>query len=471
MTTIYGRYIQAAVQHCKRIPRSTYAIYSVVAVVCSISIWVLYPGLASYDSVYQWMQVQGVIPIGDWHPVVMVLLWKLLYFATGKFGSMFVLWQVLFWSAVALLLAVSLRRSRKILPLLVLGIVMLSPLVQPIVGTIWKDSQLAITLLGATALLWHATTSVRFTGFAKVAVVALLVYAGLIRHNALVAVVPLLYIWAVAGWPRVCWRYHAAAVVGVLVGIMAVSSLLSMVATRQHPIVSIMVDDIVGVINSTGITVKQADLQPQFMRIAATCRAKNVRANVYFRCMNEAERRTATTMHYAAIKSMWLKTITSHPFAYMQYRASVYGEFLIGGLSEKELNVPDVVKRQYVASPNIVAVAADGTYIEQPHHSPIAQGMVSYSHWFAYGVLMFLFRPWFWLLMGGVLLLQSLRRANKTAEVRLAAALAVSTVLYIASYAPVAVATDYRYILWPVVAVCIGYVLLIVHRIRRTALV
>lgn len=456
-------------QHYKRIPRSTYAICSVVAVACDVSIWVLYPGLASYDSVYQWMQVQGVVPVGDWHPVAMVLLWKLLYFITGKLGSMFVLWQVLFWGAVALLLIVSLRRSRRILPLLVLGAVMLSPLVQPIVGTIWKDSQLAIALLGATALLWHTTTSARFTGVTKVAVVALLVYAGLIRHNALVAVVPLLYIWAAAGWPRVHWRYHAAAVVGVLVGMLAVSSCLAMMATKQHPIVSVMVDDIVGVTNSTSATVKQADLQPQFMRIAAACRAKNVRANVFFRCMDDADRHAFTAVHHAAIKTMWLKTITTHPFAYVQYRAGVYGEFLTGGLSEKELNVPDVVKRQYVASPNIVAVAADGTYIEQPHHSPIAQGLVSYSHWFAYGVLAFLFRPWFWLLVAGVLLLQSLRRANKTAEVQLAAALAVSTLLYIASYVPVAVATDYRYILWPVMAVCVGYALLLVHRLRTTS--
>lgn len=71
--------------------------------------------------------------------------------------------------------------------------------------------------------------------------------------------------------------------------------------------------------------------------------------------------------------------------------------------------------------------------------------------------------------MAGILLLQSLRRANKTAEVQLATALAASTLLYIASYVPVAVATDYRYILWPVMAVCVGYALLLVHRLRTTS--
>jgi hypothetical protein len=103
----------------------------------------------------------------------------------------------------------------------------------------------------------------------------------------------------------------------------------------------------------------------------------------------------------------------------------------------------------------------NGSYHAEEDTSYGIKALGIYTFSFAVVGLNFLFRPWFWLIAAVALTYLGYRRGvgrKHFAPVVLGA----SSILYILTYAPVAVATDYRYIYWPVIALIVGYICLVV---------
>jgi hypothetical protein len=61
-----------------------------------------FPGMMSYDSLYQYRQVIGTAPITNDHPPVMVHLWRLGHAVIPSPGALLLLHQTIYWAAVAL---------------------------------------------------------------------------------------------------------------------------------------------------------------------------------------------------------------------------------------------------------------------------------------------------------------------------------------------------------------------------------
>ncbi len=151
-----------------------------------------YPGFLNPDSLDQYRQsLSGVY--SDWHPPVMAALWHGFNAIHQGSASMLILQLGLLWGSCYLLYPLADRRAWR---LLVVG-VMLAPFVQNFAGVIVKDSQVALSLLLALAIMLTAATRQKKLTVAQVAGVALLLtYGCWIRLNALPAVLPPCFLWS-----------------------------------------------------------------------------------------------------------------------------------------------------------------------------------------------------------------------------------------------------------------------------------
>ena len=149
------------------------------------TIALLYPGRYPFDSAYQlWQARIGVV--NDLSPVVMTALWRALLHATGNPASLFCLDIALFWAGLVLCaISIARRAAARILLLIVFG---MAPLTLVQMAHVLTDAHLAAVLVLATGLCARSiATKQRAT---LVAAAALVLYAGSIRHNALLAILP-----------------------------------------------------------------------------------------------------------------------------------------------------------------------------------------------------------------------------------------------------------------------------------------
>lgn len=169
---------------------------------CAGTLAFFWPGVAMYDSVAQYQQVLSGA-YDDWHPPVMARLWALLHLGWAGQAPMFALQILLYWIGLGLFAAALARRGAHIAAMGALALGLWPPFLGWQVEVL-KDGQMAGALLAATGLAawWRLQplpsrgtrdsrgggTMPRWT-FALVAL--LLVYATLLRFNAMFATVPL----------------------------------------------------------------------------------------------------------------------------------------------------------------------------------------------------------------------------------------------------------------------------------------
>ena len=148
-----------------------------------------WPGVAMYDTVAQYGQVLSG-DVDDWHPPIMVRLWQLLHPLGPTTGPMFLLQVALYASGFALIVAALVRagRWRAAIGAVVLA---MSPLLLGWQMVVLKDAQMLGALVAAFGIVSHYRLAERRIAPPAAAVVALLlVYATLVRANAVFATVP-----------------------------------------------------------------------------------------------------------------------------------------------------------------------------------------------------------------------------------------------------------------------------------------
>ncbi|AZU01544.1 hypothetical protein [Brevibacterium linens] len=111
------------------------------------------PGRMNVDIADQYQQATGTIPFTDWHAPVMSVVWGLPITVTGRPGSLLVL-QVVMLAAAALIIGVIINRRGAPRWISLLGpVTMATPWVLSQLTTLWKDTQMAVALALAVALL------------------------------------------------------------------------------------------------------------------------------------------------------------------------------------------------------------------------------------------------------------------------------------------------------------------------------
>ena len=397
---------------------------------------IFYPGYLSPDSLNQLSQAQGILPVTDWHPPVMQLFWHVLILLTNHTSSILILQTLWLWAGLILLaLAVySMTQSRK-LSVIPYGIALLPPILN-ISGVIWKDVHMAFALLLASSLL--ITLSIRTTGkkmkIAMIAVsLALVIYATLVRYNAFLSVLPIIYLIAL----QLPWATSKKRIFLTMIGIVGViglsGALVNSVTKPQatHPASAIMLDDVINAVPTEAIHAAQIPdkLKQVLLSSQAKCKEQETVRNAFWACLRIGEEQKIISVSYADdLAGFWAKSLFAHPMSYLGYRAQTFIMFLV---------VPEGT--EYVwhegITPNDQGQAVK---FERIQHI-MKHYVVDWSHRY----FPFLFQGWFWL-VAAVITFKYSYGSKRFGEY--SRALSLSAILYILMYIPIVVAMDYRYI-------------------------
>lgn len=154
---------------------------------CALDLLAYWPGQMSFDSAYAWWQARGG-ESSTLVPPAFVLAWRACLALIDGPGAMFGLQVALFWSGLALLARA--LRSTPIATAALFALIGLAPVMLVLRGHVWTDVALFCALTFAVGALATVDAGGR-RGWLAPALLAL-AWAGLLRHNALPAIVPLL---------------------------------------------------------------------------------------------------------------------------------------------------------------------------------------------------------------------------------------------------------------------------------------
>lgn len=419
---------------------SKFHIQSALVAVCMLALLVIvfYPGYMSPDSISHLEQATGVSHLTDWHPPVMTRLWGVLIRVTGHISSMLIFQLVLLVAAMFTLSIIVYRHTRNRAWALSTYMILLLPNIVNIAGVIWKDVQMAFSLTLAVILIWFIISSKKSLG--RVAVygivglaLLLILYAGMLRHNALFAVLPILFVLPRLSTKRLpVWSGPASVIIGLVVTIGA-TAVINQPSEKTHPITAVQLDDIVHVANFDG---EQHGRWSMYKKVHDTCRDKTKDImNSYIICTTAAQREVLKNEHQGVFND-WLSTIVRHPIRYASYRLATFSIFLFPQPERMYIFQPGIEQNQ-------IGAAVKNEYA--------VSGLAAYVKGGAQANIPLIFQPWLYLAVLVFIYYKSGRIREHTQR-RFIRAVALSGLVYIMAYFPMVVAVDYRYIYWSVFA-------------------
>ena len=399
---------------------------------------VFYPGYMSPDSISHLEQATGVAHLTDWHPPVMTRLWEFLIGVTGHISSMLIFQLVLLVTAMFVLSSLVYRHTRNRAWALSTYMIVLLPNIVNIAGVIWKDVQMAFSLTLAILLIWFIITSKKSLGrIAMCGIVGLalllILYAGILRHNALFAVLPILFVLPSLFTKRPpVWSGLASVIIGLVVTI-GVTIVINQPSEKTHPITAVQLDDIVHVAN---LDREHHGRWSMYKKIHDTCRDKTKDImNSYIICTTATQREVLKNEHQGVFND-WLSTIIRHPIKYVSYRLATFSIFLFPQPERMYIFQPGIEQNQ-------VSAAVKNEYA--------ISGLAAYVKGGAQANVPLIFQPWLYVAVL-VFIYYTSRRIREQVQRRFIRAVALSGLVYIMAYFPMAVAVDYRYIYWSVFA-------------------
>ena len=420
-----------------------------VAALCALAaLVVLYPGQYPWDSAFQiWQARTGRFSNGS--PVAMTALWSLLLDLTGNPATLLAVNFVAFYSGLALAaIAIGERTWINATVIVVAG---LSPLALVQMAHLLTDAHLAAVMTLATGLGARGMNAQRRAPLA--ASLALLVYAGATRYNALVAIVPFAVLIAPAIAPAA--RRGIASIVCV-VALALASLVVSFTFDRALVRERISVWPVIALWDLAAISVDRGVLLlPSFTRgpgmtvqELVVTGAFNPTANTYLFMRSHSGMRDGFTYPYSAderrvLAVAWLDAIRDHPIAYARHRLRTF--WLLVGPHDGDVRGATFFRSRTAYRDN------------PPLPSPWAPRLQDAF----YAAAMVLERTWLfaglpYLLLASVALcIGWVRREHQNA--RLAMAIAASALLYALTLLPLAPAADLRYLTWPIVAAPLSF--------------
>lgn len=430
---------------------ATVTIWTVATVCAAITTAVFWPGYLSFDSTQQLAQALGRQPFSDWHPVALALLWRGLIEVTGTPATMVVVQVVLYWSLLAALGVLVGQRWKRPWAGIAVLVVGAMPQSIGIVGVVWKDIHLALALGLAVVVAARAAgrERQRVAWGSLSAGVVLLVYAGLVRKNALAAVIPVAVFLSWATLRRPTWRAVGATVLalpGLIIGTQAILD-AAIEPVRTHITAGVMLDDVVALARPSDFRVAGTDgwLVARVQHAQLECERAGIHNNVYADCYRaRGEPPFGPVADADRISRLWEVVVKRHFGAYLTQRAKVFSTVLFA--TRNPVQRPPVFPND------------EGITVGNPH---LAQGLERY----VIGVQIrapWLFGGFLWLAVGTAMVVVGwLKRWMPVACV------GASVSFYLLAYFLIAPAADYRYVYWPALA---GSVTLVLVAIRGVLL-
>ena len=420
--------------------RSVYlALAALIAAGYGLTLLIFYPGIMTYDAKFVHEDIaKGVL--GDWQSPLMTLLWGLIDPIAPGAGSMFLLIATSYWLAFGVVAFALARRNTA--AALLLPLLALIPPAFVFVGIIWRDVLFAITWLLAAAIAfaaaeWHQRVRVPGQALAF----ALCAFGVLLRPNALIAA-PILAAYIV--WPsQMLLKRTAILFVPAMLGFFALVQVVYygvLDVTRQHPLQTFMVFDLGGISHFTNENQFPVDWSEPESALLFSC-YKPTEWDIYWRLepcdfvMRKIEREQAL-FGTPAITDAWLHSLMRHPWAYLKHRTAFMWNFLSG--QNLVMWLADVEHPTENVFPDRTVFAALVSLYEALKPTP-------------------LFRVGSWLLLCIVVCAFAWKR-RRTPEGAFALGVCGSAAVYVLSFFPIGVASDFRYGYWAVLAGIVGLV-------------
>jgi hypothetical protein len=421
--------------------RTALLIAAMTAAGFALTLYVFYPGVTTFDALYVYKDMTKGF-FGDWQSPVMIVLWSLVDPIAPGTGSLLILTVALYWSAFAVIALKIAQRSFWLAVLI--PVLALSPPAFILVGIIWRDILFGVAWLLAAGLVYFVTDCrqrvripIQFIAFALLAVGVLL------RPNALAAA-PLLAAYVL--WPtRFAWRRAALLYLPAALGLFGLVQVVYydvLGATRQHPLHSIMVFDLGGISHFSKQNVFPGVWTADESKLITDGCYKPLAWDIYWTqqpCLFVMEHLEKRDRIFAspALTEAWQHAIVSYPLAYLMHRADFMWTFLFGGenMTMWTRDLDDASKIIFADNPRLMALK---TLHDTLKPTP-------------------LFRPGTWLIIDAAVCLFAWRRRN-TPPGAFALGICGSAILYLLTFFPVGVATDYRYAYWAVLAGLTGMV-------------
>jgi hypothetical protein len=417
-----------------------------------INVAIFYPGYMSADTLRYLSQATGSSPITNLQPFEFVLLWKLLIFITGKVSSILILQLLVLWSSL-IILSIYIYKNTKNKYISFMPLIMgLLPIIINISGVIWADNHLAFFLLLAISLtLYFGSESIvgsrKAIGISFIAIM-LVVYAGLVRNNSAIIIVPISYLIIYKFYKftalktfllSICVLFFAFSI-SLLGGIVFVEKKITNTAGP-------MSDDIVHIL--TVDEINKLDINSNLKKSLLTYRNCTIENNIVidlFPCGKEQDKTNILITYPLEVSNIWGKTLAEHPYRYVERRITVFMYVLFP---------PE--GRGYIWHDGI----DENRYGIKDKFEGLSEINRMYVFNFGYKHFQFLYEPWFWLFANFGLLIYSRNLRRLKIYVSL---ISLSGLLYIATFIPTGVAADYRYIYWPVLAAITSMILVITDK-------
>jgi hypothetical protein len=394
-----------------------------------------WPGIAMFDSLNQYGQILSG-NYDDWHPPAMARLWSA-FTAAGWHGQapMFLLQVVLYWTGLGLIAEALARQGARVAA----GAVLLLGILPPIAGwqdAVLKDGQMAGALLAATGIAgWWRLQDRPLARWAAGLVGLLLLYATLVRINAVFATVPLAFGLLGAGsWKPV---RHGVSMLAAMVAVLEAMPVINHAVLRASASDvgrSLPIYDLAGIAHHAG---------PEAVPVlpAGTWRAAEAKQCIRpllwdplgDRCDFVADG-LAEAVPGRKLTTVWIAAIAQHPLAYAAHRLAHWNATM-------RWLVPwrfPLAEPQWDSEPNTLGLGSPS-----PRTAPFQRiaGVLAESPAGA---------PIVWLVAALAVLALGWRRTDGRS--RLAVALALSAALTELAFLLISVAADYRYHLWAMLA-------------------
>ncbi len=395
------------------------------------------PGYMNFDSLLQY-EMSLTREFSDWHPPIMSALWVLLGSQWTGPGGMLVFQLALVWGGVLLWMArLDWRPAAACLLLLPL-----LPWVINFQGVLWKDVGMAYALLMLSALLLAPPSRWRWA-----AAVLLVFYALNLRHNALLAVGPLVFLMFRLQPAQPSILRASLYTAFLLVACLAGGQLLSQGVLKAEKTAAsgyLMMDDLAWLSLHADRSLIPGKTLLEIQRCAATDMGAN-RLVGRVLCLYEPAEVLEELAALPELPTVWRNEIAAEPWAYLRYRMASFGYLLRSPASQ-----PYFIWQPGIEANSLGLSAPPNTW---------SQALQHYVH-AASRALPLLFKPYGWLLLSAIGALAGLALERSPVQ-RCAQTLFVSAGLYIGGYALTTPMADFRYVYWSALACTLAWMLLL----------
>ena len=385
----------------------------------------------------------------DAHPVVMAATWSVLnLFIHGSTGMLILHLGILWWALYKLANTSTFGRYPRIV--MTIGLL---PFICNFEGTIWKDVEMAISLVLAFSYIVDKENNRIQLGKDSIIFLSLF-FAYAVRHNAILAVIPLAVYWA-SKFGRNVIKVASLSMLTIIVFQVANNALSYQILHAQRiNLTNVMKLDDIYVASLAEHRSLIPDLSFQSIVNCENYMLGGTNLQQKYWCLSQTSEYANHDPLKVDLNNIWLKSISNHPWLILKYRLAVYSNFLRGAHL-----APYEIWPEASSNPTLHLYFNNNAGYELMHAYVIGS-----ARWFS-----FLFEPYFWLSLSiAIVLAVPLLKIGSHRGVIFS--LGISSFLYIAGYVVANSAADFRYIYWSIFANLLSLIL-IVPQLRERRLI